>query len=133
MSGLADMRAALETAISAMSPALDTAWENVAFAPSPGVAYQRVEFMFARPANDEVSANYRQDGICQVTLCYPTNAGAAAIVARAELLKATFARGQSFSANATVTKVSDTPEAMAAYVDGDRFCVPVRIRVFAQL
>lgn len=133
MSGVVNIRAALESAIAAMSPSVSAAWENVAFAPIADTPYQRVEFMFARPANDEISANYRQDGICQVTLCYPDGEGTAAVAARAELLKSTFKRGSSFTSGGVTVVISDTPEAMPAYGDADRFCIPVRIRFYAHL
>jgi hypothetical protein len=127
------MRAAIEAAISGMSPSLSTAWQNVAFTPANGTAYQRVEWMFARPTNNEFGANYRQDAICQVTLCYPAGLGPAAIETRAELLKTTFKRGLSFTSGGVTVVSSDTPEMMPAYIDGDRFCIPVRIRVYAHL
>jgi hypothetical protein len=127
------MRAAVEAATTAMSPSLPTAWQNVPFTPVSGTAYQRVEWMFARPTNNEFGANYRQDAICQVTLCYPAGQGPATIETRAELMKTTFKRGNSFTSGGMTVVISDTPEVMPAYVDGDRFCIPVRIRVYAHL
>lgn len=133
MSGVVNIRAALETALAAMSPTLATAFENVTFAPVAGTPYQRVEWLFARPDNSEYGPNYRQDGICQVTLCYPTGAGSGAINARAELLKSSFKRGNSFASGGVTVVISDTPEVMPAYVDGDRYCIPVSIRLFSHL
>lgn len=133
MSGLVNVRAALETALAAMSPALATAYENVAFTPTAGTPHQRVNLLAARPDNREISANFVEQGLFQVTLCYPSGTGPAAAAARAELLRAAFKRGNSF-ANGGVTVLStDTPEIMPAYVDGDRYCVPVRVRWMSQI
>lgn len=134
MSGVTNIRAAIETALAAISPTLTPAYENVAFTPTAGTPYQRVEWMWARPGNNEISQNYTQEGICQVTLCYPTNTGPAAAAARAEVTKATFKRGSGpYTSSGVSVSIPYTPEVMPAYVDGDRYCVPVRIRVFAQL
>lgn len=127
------MRSAIEAAINGMSPAVSTAWQNVPFTPTPGTAYQRVEWLLARPTNNEFGSNYRQDALCQVTLCYPAGQGPAAVETRAELLRSTFRRGTSFTASGVTVVSSDTPEVMPAYIDGDRFCVPVRLRLYAHL
>jgi hypothetical protein len=133
MSGVVSIRAALETALAAMSPSLSTAYENVAFTPVAGTPYQRAETMFARPDNREISANFVEQGIFQVTLCYPTGTGPAAAAARAELIRSTFKRGNSFASGGVTTLITDTPEVMPAYVDADRYCVPVRVRFMAQV
>lgn len=133
MTGVVSVRAALETALAAMSPALSTAYENVAFVPVADTPYQRAETMFARPDNREISANFLEQGIFQVTLCYPPNAGPAAAATRAELIRTAFKRSSSFASGGVTVTVSDTPEVKPAYVDGDRYCVPVCIRFFAQL
>lgn len=133
MSGIVNIRAALETALAAMSPTLTPAYENVAFTPSAGVPYQRVNLLAARPDNREISADYVEQGLFQVTLCYPTGAGPAAAATRAELLRATFRRGATFISGGVVVLVTDTPEVMPAYVDADRYCVPVIIRWMAQV
>lgn len=127
------IRAALETALNGMSPSLATAWESVAYTPTAGTAYQRVWLLPARPVNNEISASHREQGILQVTLCYPLNTGPAAAAARAELLRDTFTRGATFTSGGIKTTVSDVPEVLPAYVEGDRYCLPVRIRWFAHI
>lgn len=127
------IRAALETALNAMSPALAPAWENVAYTPTPGTAYQAVSMLWARPVNNEISANYRQDGIMQVTLRYPANAGSGAAAARAELLSTTFKRGVSLVSGLITVLITDQAEVMPGFTDGDRWAVPVRIRFSAHV
>jgi hypothetical protein len=127
------IRGALETALNAMSPALSAAFENVAFTPTPGTPYQAVHVMFARPVNNEFSANYRQDGILQVTLRYPANAGPGAAAARAELIASTFKRGNSFTSGGVTVLITDQAEVMPGFNDADRWAVPLRVRFTAHV
>ena len=133
MSGIANVRAALETALNGMSPALATAWENVAFTPTAGSAYQRVTFMPATPVNNEISANYREEGILQIDLCYPINTGPAAAEARAELTRSRFRRGTSFASGGVTTTVSDVPEVHPGRIEGDRYIRQIDVPVFAHV
>lgn len=133
MSTLA-IRAALETALSAMSPSLETAWENVEFTPTPGTAYQRATLMFARPDDTEsVGGRSREQGILQIDLMYPSNAGSGDALTRAELLRSTFARGTSFTSGGTTVTISHTPAVAQGMPDGDRYQVPVSIRFTAPI
>lgn len=125
------VRAALETALGNMVPPLDTAWENKKHTPITGTPYQRVTVLFAQPDNSEISRSHGEHGFMQVDLAYPTLAGSGAAQARAELLRATFYRGASFSASGVVTTVMKTPEIMPGYVEADRFVLSVRVRFYA--
>lgn len=127
------IRTALETALNAMSPALSTAWENVEFDPVSGTAYQRVAVLFATPSNTENTASHVEQGFMQVTLCYPLGTGSAAAAARAELIRTTFPRRTTVTSGGINTTIHRTPEIMPAYVDKDRFCIPVRVPFFAQI
>jgi len=127
------VRAALETALAAMSPAVSTAFENKVFDPVPGTPYQRVNLLAAEPLNEEMTASYTERGFMQVTLCYPADKGPGPATARAELIRDTFWRGASFVASGVTTRIIRTPEIRPAFNDGDRFCVPVRIRFEASV
>lgn len=133
MSGITNVRAALESGLNGMSPALATAWENVAFTPTPGTAYQRVTFMPATPVNNEISANYREEGILQIDLCYPLNTGPAAAEARAELIRSTFKRGTAFTSGGVTVTVSDVPEIHPGRFEADRYIRQVDVPVFAHV
>ena len=126
------IRAALETALSGMA-ALSTAYENAPFTPVAGTAYQRVTVLFAEPDNSETASNYVERGFMQVSLCYPLGTGSAAVAARAELLRATFRRGLSFTSGSVSVWIIGTPEITPGFVDGDRYIVPVRIRFYASV
>lgn len=131
MSGVTAIRAALETALDGISPALATAWQNMPFEPTQGTPYQRVHLLLAEPDNPEIGTLTRDQGFLQVTLCYPLSEGPAAAEARAELIRATFKRGNSFTSGGVTTTISHTPEIAPAANEDDRHCLPVRIRFFA--
>lgn len=133
MSGVVNIRAALETALNGMSPALSTAWENAAFVPVAGTPYQKVHILFAQPDNQEFGSRHRELGFLQVTLMYPLQVGTSLINARAELIRSTFYRGAAFVNGGVTVTVSDTPEVSPGDVDGDRYAVPVKIRFFSNL
>lgn len=127
------VRAALETALAAMSPALATAWENADYSPVVGTPYQRVNLMFAEPSNPEIGRLYTERGILQVSLAYPLGAGPTPAANRAQLLRSTFYRGASFTASGVVTTIERTPEIAPGRAEGDRWVVPVRIRFYAHV
>lgn len=125
------IRAALETALAGMSPALATAYENVPYEPTQGTPYQAVYLMPVEPLNPEMGTMTQERGMLQVSLFYPLGTGPAAAEARAELIRDTFYRGRSFTASGITTTVEKTPEIAPALIDDDRYHVPVRIRFFA--
>jgi hypothetical protein len=129
------IRAALDTALDTLSPAIVTAKENVNFDAEAGVAatapYQRVHLLLAQPDNAEISRRHVEQGIYQITLCYPLNTGPAAAATRAELIRATFYRGASFVAGGITVTIIRTPEIAPAMIEGDRYVVPVSIRFMA--
>ncbi len=131
---IAKIRAALESRLSALSPPIATAFENMAFSPVPGMPFQRVNLLPARPENEVLGSGYfREVGIFQVTLCFPMNGGPAACQARAELLRSHFKRGTKVTNGGITTIVTTTPALSAGYVDGDRYCIPLSIRYRAEI
>ena len=127
------IRAALETAVNAMTPALSTAFENAAFVPVAGTPYQQVNILFATPDNTEYGSHYRELGYMQIRLMYPQAVGTSVVAARAELIRSTFYRGATFVSSGVSVIVEKTPEVSPGSVDGDRWAVPVKVRFFANL
>lgn len=128
------VRAALEVALAAMSPALGTAWENVPYSPVTGTPYQRVNLLLAEPANDEIGGGiYMEQGFMQVSLAYPLDTGSAAAAARADLIRSTFHRGASFSASGVTVNIERTPEIAPARIEEDRYVLPVKVRFYAHI
>lgn len=127
------IRAALETALNGMSPALSTEWENVAFAPVAGTPYQIVNVLFAEPENVEYGARHREVGYMQVKLMYPLQTGTATAAARAQLLRTTFERGNTFTSGGVTVMISRTPEIQPGTTEGDRYAINVIIRFYANI
>lgn len=124
---IVSVRAALESALDDMSPALTTQYENAPFTPTPGTAYQAATLLTAEPRNDEVSASFVEQGLFQITLRYPLNTGPAAAAARVNMIRTTFRRGATFTKDGVTVTVNRTPEILPAYTEGDRYVVPVRV------
>lgn len=117
-----------------MTPALATAWENQNFSPVPDTPYQEVHLIPASPDNSTMGdSHYRERGILQVSLKYPVNGGAAAAMARAELIRDTFFRGASFTSGGVTTRISATPNIGRGTVVSDRWVLPVSISYFADI
>jgi hypothetical protein len=125
----AQVRDAMELALSAITPALATSWENRAFTvPAPTVAYQRATLLFAEPDNPEIGGGYLERGFMQVDHCYPLLAGPGDAEARAELTRAAFARGSSFVNGGITALITRTPEIAPGRTEPDRYVVPVKVR-----
>jgi len=129
---IVSVRAALETKLNAITPALATAWQNDPYTPVPGTPYQQVYLLPAKPENPTMGdAFYREQGILQVTLMYPLQVGPGTAEARADVIRTAFSRGTSMLSGSVTVIVEQTPEISAGRVDGDRWAVPVKIRWFA--
>lgn len=127
------IRAALETALAAISPTLETAWENVPHVPTVGTPYQAVYLLTAQPDNREIGPGYTEQGYLQVNLFYPLDAGSSAASTRAELIRAAFPYARTFAASSATVLITATPEVGPARIDDDRYLLPVRIRFSAYI
>jgi len=128
---IVSVRAALQTKLDGMA-ALATAWENVDYTPVADTPYQVAYVLPAEPANPTMGDDYYQEqGIFQISLFYPLQAGTAVAEARAQLIRTTFKRGTSMTSGGVTVRVDKTPEIGRGRVDGDRWHIPVKIRWFA--
>lgn len=114
---MSDLRAALETALAAMSPALPTVWENTPYSPVVGTPYQRASLLPGTPINDEFGPGFADQGFFQVSLHYPPGTGAKAAEDRALAIRSTFRRGASFTKNGLTVTIMKTPMLMPALDD----------------
>lgn len=130
---LAAIRSALETALAGMTPPLATAYENASFTPSAGVPYQAAYLLLAQPDNSEVGEAFTEQGIFQINLWFPKDAGPADAMARADLIRSTFAKGAAFVSGAATVTITATPEVAPARAEDDRFMVPVKVRFHARI
>jgi len=128
------IRAALETALASIKPAIDTAYQNFPYTPVTGREYQAAYLLPAAPDNQSMGDGARQErGIFQVSLMYPAGKGAATAGARAELVQALFRRGASFTKDGVTVQIERTPEIADGREDDDRWHVPIKIRWFCNL
>lgn len=130
------VKAALEIALAAMTPALATAWPNVAFIPpvASSAPWQRADVLFAAPEDLEIGATYhREQGVFLVALFYPLQTGGVAGQTRAELLRSVFYRGATFTNSGVSVTIEQTPEISAGAADGDRWVILVKIRFYANI
>ena len=133
MSAVAIM-SALATALATVSPSLATAWENTPYTPVVGTAYQRVFLLMGEPVPLEQSGRVnREQGVMQVSLCYPLSTGSGAALTRAELIRATFYRGRTFTSGSTTLTIDRMPEISPALIENDRYVIPVRIRFYSHV
>lgn len=128
------VRQALEVALFSITPSVDIAWENQPYTPVTNKPYIRSVLMPAEPLNPTMgSGHHRLQGLFYLEFNYPTNAGSFAATSRAELTKAVFRRGASFTNSGIVTVISNTPEIGQGSVRGDWFVLPWRARWYADV
>lgn len=128
------IRAALETRLNDLAPAISTAWENVEFTPVVGTPWQRVNILWASPENTTLGCNRRfERGIFQVTLNYPTNKGASAIDDRVNLLITHFRRGLAMTHSGQTVRITSTPSRVTLGDDGKYFKMVVSINFNAEV
>jgi hypothetical protein len=131
---IAKIRAALETRLGTVTPAIPVAYENTAYSPVAGVMYQRANLLPNTPDDGQIGSSvYMEKGIFQVTVCAPMNNGPAAAEARAQLVKDAFKRGTSVVNGGVTVIIMNAPSVSSAMIDGDRFCIPVSMRYQAQI
>lgn len=126
MSGIEDLRIALETRLAAITSPLATQWENSAYSPIGGTPYQQVNLLLATPDNIETGRYYQQSGFMQISLRYPLNTGPGACMTRAQALRDWFYRGLSLAANGLTVTIDRTASILPAQIDGDRYTAIVR-------
>lgn len=128
------VRAALETGLAAISPAIATAYENISFTPpAPTVPYQRVWLLTADPDNPEASNGYTERGYMQVDLCYPLNGGPSAATTHAQLIRDTFKRGSLLTSSTAKVTIERTPTISGGSREDDRHVVRVKIPFYCHI
>ena len=134
---IVNVRQALELGLFAITPALDTAYENRGFTPVVGVPYQRVTLVPSMPDNSTMGdGHYQERGLLFVELHYPTppsGVGSVAAATRAELIRTTFKRGSSFTNGGVTVIIEKTPEIGQGMVLDAFWVLPVRVRFYAEV
>lgn len=134
MSSTVSIRAALETALAAITPPISTAYENAPFTPAQGTPYQHVSLKMARPVPMEQGQRiHRHEGFMDVQLRYPVGAGPSAAQTRAEAICAAFYGGRPITSGSVTVTIDRTPHVAPGWVGDDRYQLPVRIHFWANL
>lgn len=129
-----NIRNALETALASISPGIDIAHQNEAYDPQPGVPYCEAYLLVAPPSNPTMGDGfYQEQGVFQVTLQYPALVGTLDCATRAELIRALFKRGATFSDGGVAVMVDLTPEIGTGTNEADRWKQIVKIRWHADI
>lgn len=127
------VRQAFEMDLKAMTPTLPIEFENQPFT-KPAGPYCRAHLLPAAPDNATLGDGmYWEQGLFQVLLCYPLDAGTADVMGRAQMIKERFFRGRGLPRGSLTVVISATPTVAPGFIDGDRYCVAVRIAYHAQI
>ena len=134
MSGLVNVRQALELGLFAITPALDTAYDNFPYTPLTNTPYQRVTLVPSLPDNTTFGdGHYQERGLLFIELHYPINNGSVTAATRAELIRTTFKRGASFTNGGVTVVIEKTPEIGQGTVQDAFWVLPVRVRFYAEV
>lgn len=129
-----NIRNAMETALDALTPAIQSVHENEAYVPVVDVPYQEVYLLVAKPANPTLGDGYFQErGVFQINLQYPRDVGSLAAATRAEAIRALFPRGATFTNGGITVQIDEATEIGTGRQEGDRWMVPVKVRWHADI
>ena len=122
------IRQALEKAVLAVAPAIDTAFENTTFKPRSNEPYQQLYFLPAKPEAAVIDDSISEVlGVFQITLRYPAGKGVKDVLERAGLYERAFNVGAKFEHAGVKTYIYRPAEINILGVDGDRYGVAVSI------
>ncbi len=122
------IRQALEKAVLAVTPAIDTHFENTTFSPKAGKPYQQLYFLPAKPEAAVIDDSISEVlGVFQITLRYPAGEGVKNVLERARLYEKAFSVGAKFEHAGIKTYIYSPTEVKTLGVDGDRYGVAVSI------
>lgn len=123
-----NIKAAIETALNAITPALPTVWENTTYVPITGQAYQQLWFLDFITKHIEINAtSYQIDSYFQIDLMFPLLSGTGTILARAEVIKSLFKQGSSFINGGQTVNITETPSISSGRVDGNCWKIIVKV------
>ncbi len=114
-----------------------TQWENTSFTPTPGVPYQSIHVLFAKPINPSYGDNSvgskltRYHGYMQVNLYYPAQKGALDIGLRASAIEDYFYRGATFVKDGITVHIDGTPEVLGGTLLDEVYMIPVQVPFWA--
>jgi hypothetical protein len=131
---LPQIRRALEKHLSALTPAVPTAWDNVGFAPpADGSVYQEAKLVPNVPITPMDTITYIEQGFLQVALFYPQGKGPRDAENRVDALRAHFRRGTTLTEGGIDTIITGVPVVAAGVPAEGQWRIPVTIYWQAQV
>ena len=128
-----DAKKAIEKKLNTLPGVIATAREGMAFTPTVGTPYQRINILKAAP-EDLVQGRKitRISGIAQITLFYPTPVATGTTLPdnMAESIKALFKPVQTLTEGSTKVFITESATITTGYADGDRWVVPVSVKFY---
>lgn len=112
------------------SPALPLAYPDIAFDPAVSATdgkYLEASFFANRPKWEGVRSGVMDQGLFQVMVHWPRNAGIIAPSEAAELVKAHFAKGTSLTSGSTTVKLTREPWAGSPLIGDHEVMIPVTV------
>lgn len=129
-----DIRQALEQHLVTLDGSFSTAHENEDFMPTVNVPYQECHLLPATPDNSAIGGQYyRERGIFQVMLRYPTGDGAGDASAKADAIQAHFKRGTLVSNDGVGVRITHSPAVGIGREEDGWWCVPISIQYMAEM
>lgn len=129
------IRGILQTRLLTLGWSDRTSYEGKGFIgaqPDADTPYQEVVTVFAEPLDRTLAGSSEQRGVFQVRILWPVSDvkanGTGAPTARAEAIKAAFARNLRLVTGGQLVKVLGTPHITRGPVQGDRDVTIIRIR-----
>lgn len=132
-SPISSTKKACERRLATLSPAIPTAYENVAFTP-PTSLYLRTQFTVQNPDDPVFGRGYYRERITfQVFVCEELNKGTANANSKAEAIRTLFTKGTSLAEDGYVIHVLQTPQIAGSAVTTDRLVIPVMIDLVVEV
>lgn len=134
MSEILNIKKALERRLEQVTPYVPTGYENVQFDPPVDAMYQRCQFVINTPEDPTLTVGFSRERLeMQVFIADLKGKGTGALLARAELIRSTFAKGLSLVEAGTRIFVLKTPHIGSVFPIQDRIIVPVMISVIGEV
>lgn len=134
MAEILDIKKALERRLAAITPSVPTGFENVEFNPPVNSMYQRCQFTINTPEDPVLASGFSRERLqMQVFIADMKGKGTAGVIARAELIRNTFAKGLSLVEGNTRIYVLRTPQIGSVFPTQDRILIPVIISVIGEV
>lgn len=128
------IQTAFEKKLLEITPAIDTAYENVSFKPRKEHPFQSVYLQPKNPENPTFGDTYyREVGEFLIFLNYPNKEGTNSARQRAEAIRQMFSRGSTLVEDGLEIIIKRTPTIAGGITSNDRYILPVRIEYFASV